>query len=536
MVKPTPPSHAWTEIERLEALRSYDIFGSEPEPAYDGVVEIAAEVCNAPIALISLVGDDEQWFKAHIGLDTTATARKWSFCAHAIEADADLVVLDAANDPRFIDNPLVTGDPNIRFYAGKVLRDPQGLPLGSLCVIDTKDRPEGLTEAQARSLDILARQVAVNLELRKSQRSHERLVDAGRDRDARISDQEFELTQIASSLAQSEARFRAISDSMPQMVWSTLPDGFHDYYNARWYEFTGVPEGSTDGEAWNGMFHPNDQDRAWARWRHSLATGEPYDIEYRLRHRSGVYRWVLGRALPIRDEAGRITRWFGTCTDIEELKRLEAEREVVSQELSHRIKNIFAVVSALIALSARHHPEARDFATTLKTRIQALARAHAFVRPHTAEADPSSEGTTLHAFLRELTAPYLSTDGTNLVVEGDDAVFDDQAATPVALLFHELATNAIKYGALSVPDGHVGIRTTHTGDLYRIEWVERGGPPLQVPPAAPGFGFTLARIAIEGQLGGRFEQTWTPEGLLFLAELPVTALQRRRYALGAMEP
>nr|WP_255522394.1 PAS domain-containing protein [Paracoccus sp. NBH48] len=77
------------------------------------------------------------------------------------------------------------------------------------------------------------------------------------------------------------------------MIWSTRPDGFHDYYNHRWYEFTGVPEGSTDGEAWAGMFHPDDQDRTWARWRQSLETGQPYEIEYRLRHRSGEYRWVL---------------------------------------------------------------------------------------------------------------------------------------------------------------------------------------------------------------------------------------------------
>ena len=127
--------------------------------------------------------------------------------------------------------------------------------------------------------------------------------------------------RIAEQLAESEMRFRTLADTMPQMVWSTLPDGFHDYYNARWYEFTGVPEGSTDGEGWNGMFHPDDQERAWQVWRHSLETGEPYYIEYRLRHHSGEYRWVLGRALPIRDPAGRIVRWFGTCTDIDDRKR-----------------------------------------------------------------------------------------------------------------------------------------------------------------------------------------------------------------------
>ena len=124
----------------------------------------------------------------------------------------------------------------------------------------------------------------------------------------------------AQRLRESEAGFRQLADAMPQMVWVTRPDGHHEYFNRQWYEFTGVPDGSTDGEGWNGMFHVDDQGRAWAAWRHSLATGAPYEVEYRLRHRSGEYRWTLGRALPVRDEGGRIAKWFGTCTDIDSIK------------------------------------------------------------------------------------------------------------------------------------------------------------------------------------------------------------------------
>ena len=119
----------------------------------------------------------------------------------------------------------------------------------------------------------------------------------------------------------SEARFHAITDSVDQMIWSTRPDGHHDFFNRRWYEFTGTPPGSTDGQEWNGVFHPDDQDRSRGRWRRCLETGEPYEIEYRLRHHSGAYRWVLGRAQPVRDEGGRITRWYGTCTDIDDQVR-----------------------------------------------------------------------------------------------------------------------------------------------------------------------------------------------------------------------
>ncbi|GAC1037390.1 hypothetical protein thsps117_21470 [Pseudomonas sp. No.117] len=141
----------------------------------------------------------------------------------------------------------------------------------------------------------------------------------------------------AQELARNEAQLRAIINSIDQMVWATRPDGHHFYFNDRWYEFTGAPLGSTEGEGWANVFHPDDQERTWKVWHHSLSTGEPYHIEYRLRHRSGRYRWVLGRAQPVRDAKGRIEQWFGTCTDIQSIvdarevltrSRLELERQI----------------------------------------------------------------------------------------------------------------------------------------------------------------------------------------------------------------
>jgi PAS domain S-box-containing protein len=139
-------------------------------------------------------------------------------------------------------------------------------------------------------------------------------------------------------LSESEDKFRTIADAMPQMVWSTLPDGFHDYYNDRWYEFTGVPPGTTDGEGWNDMFHPEDQEHAWNEWKHSLETGEPYKIEYRLKFRDGSYRWTLGRALPIRKEDGTIVRWMGTCTDIHDIKLNEQHLKDAQTSLEKSLK------------------------------------------------------------------------------------------------------------------------------------------------------------------------------------------------------
>lgn len=331
--------------------------------------------------------------------------------------------------------------------------------------------------------------------------------------------------RAAEQIAESEAKFRAIADSMPQMVWSTLPDGYHDYYNARWYEYTGVPAGSTDGEGWNDMFHPDDRDRAWTAWRHSLDTGEPYQIEYRLRHRSGEYRWTLGRAMPIRDADGRIIRWFGTCTDIHETKLAAEEREIVAQELSHRIKNIFSVLNGIVALSARTYPELAPLAATLRARISSLGVAHDFVRPHSAASRPAFAETTVKGLLETLLKPYRNEGDDRLSLTGDDAPIDERSATPMALLLHELATNAAKYGALAQKDGRVAVALTASEAALTIVWKESGLRPV-TPPEKEGFGSRLIALSVEGQLSGQVERAWEEDGLRIAITIPARSLRR----------
>jgi PAS domain S-box-containing protein len=330
----------------------------------------------------------------------------------------------------------------------------------------------------------------------------------------------------AEALSQSRAQLQVLTDAMPQMVWSTRPDGFHDYYNARWYEFTGVPDGSTDGEGWNGMFHPDDQDRAWSRWRRSLDTGEPYEIEYRLRHRSGEYRWTLGRALPVLDESGLIVRWIGTCTDIHDTKLAAEQNELLSRELSHRIKNIFAVISGLIGLSSRQDPSVRGFAKGLQERIAALGRAHEFARPHSEQSRPALGGSTLKGLLMEIFKPYPAFDGGRIRVLGDDVEVDDRGATPIALVFHELATNAAKYGALSTPDGRIDIEISRRDPSIMMTWREEGGPVVAGEPDRTGFGTRLAEMSIEQQLGGVIRRDWSPGGLRLTIDVLIGRLSR----------
>ncbi len=146
--------------------------------------------------------------------------------------------------------------------------------------------------------------------------------------------QERQLRDEQKRLAESEQRFQQIADTMPQIVWVTKPDGYHEYYNRRWYDYIGCSPEECLGAGWNALLHPEDQQKAVDCWRYSLRTGEPYEIEYRLRSYAGEYRWFLGRALPVRDDTGQITRWFGTCTDIQDFKQAEAERNQLAADLS----------------------------------------------------------------------------------------------------------------------------------------------------------------------------------------------------------
>lgn len=161
MTYPVPPN----EDARLEALRRYRILDTAPERTFDDLVLLAAQVCETPVALVSFVDERRQWFKARVGLAVPETPRDIAFCAHTILSDETMVVEDATKDPRFSDNPLVMGDPSIRFYAGSPLTDSNGNSLGSLCVIDNHSR--SLRPEQQTALDALKRIAVHEIEQRQ---------------------------------------------------------------------------------------------------------------------------------------------------------------------------------------------------------------------------------------------------------------------------------------------------------------------------------------------------------------------------------
>ncbi|WP_324808900.1 PAS domain-containing protein [Sphingomonas sp. LY29] len=480
------------EEARLEVLAAHDVQGLEGDPELAAITHFASKLCDAPIALVSIVEDERQRFVAREGLSAGETPRSMSFCQHAMMRDDVMEVSDATLDPRFADNPLVTGPPHIRFYAGAPLVSEEGAPLGSLCVISPEPR-DGLTEVQAEGLKVLARAVMRRL----------------KDRRAKIEAQR--------ALEHSETRFEALANAIPQMAWSTDADGKTDYFNARWYEYTGAKPGEHDGVGWIDALHVDDREGANAVWRRAVDEGEFYETEYRLRGKDGEYRWTLARGVPMKDDSGTIVRWFGSNTDIHAHRELSESRNLLSRELNHRIKNIFSVVAGLVSISAREFPELKPLAGKVGSRIESLSRAHDHV---VREEDSDVRAASLKRLIGDLMAPYQDSADVRIRIEGEDLPVSPTSVTPIALLFHELATNAVKYGALRRPEGTVEIRMASADDQVHIDWIEQCNERIDAPTEDKGFGSELVEMSVRRQLRGDIEHRWNEQGLEVKVRVP----------------
>ena len=183
------------------------------------------------------------------------------------------------------------------------------------------------------------------------------------------------------ALGASEAQFRTVAELIPQLVWAARPDGTRDYINPRWYAATGLPPGSGEGEGWVESVHPDDRNGVVGRWRQAVATGEKYEVEYRLRQADGGYRWYLGQALPQRDDAGRVVRWFGASTDVDDRKRHAETLERLVQERTAELMTANAALRAEVD-ERRRAEEGEAAAARELRRSNAELEQFAYVASH----------------------------------------------------------------------------------------------------------------------------------------------------------
>ena len=483
------------EDERLSVLAAYGTDALSDDEELQQIADFAAKLCDTPYASVTVVERTRQNFLAEYGLGRDGTPRSDSFCAHAMLQPEPLVVEDATKHPTFAENGLVTGEMGLRFYTGIPLVSAEGAPLGALCVIDTVPRPGGLNDFQMEGLRVLSRAVMRRMsQMRLGQSAIE-------------------------AVERREEDLRDMIDSVPGIAWMGDSDGNFTYVNARWSEATGL-ETPTKTADWEPAIHPDDWQSTVAKFTKTVEAGELFEDEWRLKMADGSYRWVQSRAVPVVRDGGA-PRWFGTIIDIDKAHRLSEARDLLASELSHRIKNIFAVISGLIALRARGKPEVKAFTDDLNAALRALGTAHDYVRPFDGRGADRLKG-----LLVDLLAPYEGAKGERVAIAGDDVDIGARAATPLALIFHELATNAAKYGALSNADGKVDIEIKlpcGEADEVCVFWRE-SSQSLDAREEGEGFGSRMLRMAIEGQLSGRFSRAFSDDGLDVEIAFPLKSL------------
>lgn len=298
------------EEKALRSLRALEVLDTEPEAEFDSLVRAASLVCGTPISLISLIEAERQWFKANIGLPgVTEMSRAVSVCAHTVLGDDVLEVTDARGDARFADNPLVSGAAKFRFYAGAPVRLRNGTNVGTLCVIDRV--PRELNDSQREVLRCLAQAVAHLLEGRVALRQQTEAATA--------------LSGAIRIHAQSEARFRALTESSPLGTFATDARGAYTYVNPQWQAIYGLGADESLGSGWAATLHPDDRAAVFAEWQRTASNNLDFDMQFRVRRRDGSVRYVHSHARGVQPADGTIAGFVGTVEDVTDQRRMAAE-------------------------------------------------------------------------------------------------------------------------------------------------------------------------------------------------------------------
>ena len=508
--RPTPDG--LSDPARLDALRAAGLLDTDPEEAFDRAVRLATNALGAPISLLALVDSERQFFKAQIGLSGAAaedrqTPLTHSFCQHVVLRDEPLVIEDAREHPMVRDN-LAIRDLDVVAYLGVPVRAPDGHVLGSLCAIEPV--PRAWTEAEVATLRDIAGGVESEIALRAGAR---------------------ERTWTREALENERARLSHVLESTSDGVVALDRDWRVTYSNRRFAELTRT-EGDPTGRVLWDLFPEAVGNAFWRDYHEAMDEGEPRRTTA---HYPPLGRWFEADARP---SAEGLTIFF---RDVTAERHAEEARQLLVRELHHRIKNLFAIVTSLIAMTARTAASPQDMARTLRGRLMSLAQAHELIRPAlTAEAAGERE-VSLPKLLATILEPHLHADDARLSLDGPTLHVSPNAATHLALVAHELATNAAKYGALSGEGGCLRIEWRVADGTVHLVWHETDGPERATVPGdsggepvggaegrAPegGFGSKLVRLSVCTQLEGTLDTTWETRGVRLAMAIPLRRLER----------
>ena len=282
------------------------------------------------------------------------------------------------------------------------------------------------------------------------------------------------------------------------------------FANRRFAELTELDEPPTGRTLWD-LFPEAVGNDFWRDYHAALEGSEPHRVTA---YYPPLERWFEADATP---SADGLTIFF---RDITARHDAEAARQLMIRELHHRIKNLFAIVSGLIAMTARRTGTPGEMATSLRQRLHSLARAHELIRPAvTLKASHVAE-ITLQKLLVTILEPHLQGDAARVALDGPSIHLGPNTTTSFALVLHEIATNAAKYGALSTPEGRLAIRWSLEDGTFRLRWREHGGPTLSGSPSQTGFGAQLVNMSVCTQMAGKVRYAWNRTGLTIDIDIP----------------
>lgn len=501
---PASVRRAVEDADRLAVLRGLDALDTAADPDFDRIGALAAAVMQAPIALVTLLDAERQWFKSCVGLDETETAiaTDISFCAHAIAAgDEPLVVTDAAVDPRFSANPLVTGAHHVRFYAGAPMVV-AGARIGTLCVLDRK--PHAFpSAAKLEQLNRLAGLAASLFTLKDATRSG----------------------AIAEAALAREEKRRAIAldaASLASWAWDIRTDMIE--CDVLLSELFNLPRSNRlKARDILTAIDPRDVYQTETRFRDALTGSDDYFGEYRVKGFDPP-RWIATRGRVIeRDGDGKPTLIFGVNYDITERKLGDERQRLLLRELNHRVKNTLATVQALATQTVRHARQPSEFLQAFGARLQGLGAAHNLL------SDREWRGIGIRELVQIEVKPFDSAQQPRMTISGADLLLSPDQAVGLGLILHELASNALQYGALSAPSGKVDLdwKTLGRRDARRLvlTWRESGGPEV-IPPERHGFGSILIRRSLAKVISSEVIHEYRPEGVFAEISMPLEDLSK----------
>lgn len=469
---------------RLDALSRFIVRSGTPIQDFETITMLAADRFSAPIAAIGLIAREHKWFQTHLGLDVEEVPAESAFGTYAIASGEAFVVEDATRDDRFVDNPLVVGEPHVRFYVGVPIAV-HGQQVGTLSVMDTVARPRPPDDHIA----VLARLAALCGSLYE-------LNDAAR---------RGLFSERAMSHAETRQAMAMRAANIASWSWDLRTD-IVDCDETLRTMFALPPGLPVSGRDIINAVRPKDVEGLRGSLRESFATDADFSGEFRV-EANGMWLLGLGRVFE-RTADGKAAAVLGVYIDISPTKESEEKTRLLLRELNHRVKNTLAMLQSLAGQTLRRSRNDKEFTIAFSGRLQALAAAHTLL------SDREWESIDLLTLLKTQVSPYAMDFDEQVEVDCPEMPLNPDEALGLGLVLHELATNAAKFGALSRSVGRVRVSCPDDmpADARVIDWVESGGPTVK-PPEDGGFGSILIARSLDKIVGSSVDVDYRPEGL-----------------------